>query len=185
MDTMDELGQSVVIQCWNLHIPNEGVYSPELGARVCHPWVYVAFDVDGIPEEHFDKACRVIEHFKVRVEGGEIRLGYDLDTLPEELWGWCLPWLVCGLAYRTTPAFGPNASEGEDVYVSHSQIDPLVGLIAANYTDTCIGTWLGGECLKVAAFTSPGTLTQASVFPPASSQISAGDLSEWLEIIPW
>ena len=91
MDTTLELGQSVVIQCWNLNIADEGVYSPELGARVCDPWVYVVFDVDGVPEEHFDKACRVIEHFKVRVEGREIRLGYNLDTLPKELWGWCLP----------------------------------------------------------------------------------------------
>ncbi|EPD27264.1 hypothetical protein HMPREF9237_00621 [Actinotignum schaalii FB123-CNA-2] len=185
MEAVDELGQPVVIQCWNLNIADEGAYSPELGARAHAPWVYVAFDVDGIPEERFDKACRVLEHFKVRVEGGEIRLGYNLDTLPKELWGWCLPWLVCGLAYRTTPAFGPNASDGEDMYVSHSQIDPLVGLIVANHTDTCIGTWLGGECLKVAAFTSPGILTRESVFPPASSQISSGDLAEWLEIIPW
>ncbi|MDE1578015.1 hypothetical protein ACXITP_05060 [Actinotignum sanguinis] len=185
MDATLELGQSVVIQCWNLNIADEGVYSPELGMQVCDPWVYAAFDVDGIEPEHFSKACGVLEHFKVRVESREIRLGYNLNTLPEELWGWCLPWLVCGLAYRTTPAFGPNASEGEDVYVSHSQIDPLVGLIVANHTDTCIGTWLGGECLKVAAFTSPGILTRDTVFPPASSQIGAGDLAEWLEIIPW
>ena len=41
MDTTLELGQSVVIQCWNLNIGDEGVYSPELGMRVCDPWVTV------------------------------------------------------------------------------------------------------------------------------------------------